>query len=48
MTNDGEPGAGHPYDLPGVPWVSFFTGTGDFFMAHTGTMTMAGRAVTAA
>ena len=31
MTNDGEPGAGHPYDLPGVPWVSFFTGTGDSF-----------------
>ncbi len=31
MTNDGEPGAGHPYDLPGVPWVSFFTGSGDSF-----------------
>jgi lipoprotein-anchoring transpeptidase ErfK/SrfK len=31
MTNDGEPGAGHPYDLPGVPWVSFFTGTGISF-----------------
>ena len=31
MTNDGESGAGHGYDLPGVPWVSFFTGTGDSF-----------------
>ncbi len=31
MTNDGEPGAGHPYDLPGVPWVSFFTGDGISF-----------------
>lgn len=31
MTNDGEVGAGHGYDLPGVPWVSFFTGTGDSF-----------------
>jgi len=31
MTNDGEAGAGHGYDLPGVPWVSFFTGTGDSF-----------------
>src|SRR5258707_1187659 len=31
MTNDGEPDAGHPYDLPGVPWVSFFTGTGISF-----------------
>jgi len=29
MTNDGEAGAGRGYDLPGVPWVSFFTGTGD-------------------
>jgi hypothetical protein len=28
MTNDGEVGAGRGYDLPGVPWVSFFTGTG--------------------
>ncbi|HEY9151949.1 MAG TPA: L,D-transpeptidase, partial [Anaerolineales bacterium] len=31
MTNDGEAGAGRGYDLPGVPWVSFFTGTGDSF-----------------
>ncbi len=31
MTNDGAPGAGRGYDLPGVPWVSFFTGTGDSF-----------------
>jgi len=31
MTNDGEPGAGRPYDLPGVPWVTFFTGTGISF-----------------
>ncbi len=31
MTNDGAAGAGHGYDLPGVPWVSFFTGTGDSF-----------------
>ena len=31
MTNDGASGAGHGYDLPGVPWVSFFTGTGDSF-----------------
>jgi lipoprotein-anchoring transpeptidase ErfK/SrfK len=31
MTNDGESGAGHGYDLPGVPWVSFFTGTGISF-----------------
>jgi lipoprotein-anchoring transpeptidase ErfK/SrfK len=31
MSNDGEEGAGHPYDLPGVPWVSFFTGTGISF-----------------
>jgi lipoprotein-anchoring transpeptidase ErfK/SrfK len=31
MTNDGEAGAGHGYDLPGVPWVTFFTGTGDSF-----------------
>jgi lipoprotein-anchoring transpeptidase ErfK/SrfK len=31
MTNDGEAGAGVGYDLPGVPWVSFFTGTGDSF-----------------
>ncbi len=31
MTNDGAPGAGHGYDLPGVPWVSFFTGTGVSF-----------------
>jgi len=31
MTNDGEVGAGQGYDLPGVPWVSFFTGTGVSF-----------------
>ena len=31
MTNDGEAGAGQGYDLPGVPWVSFFTGTGISF-----------------
>jgi hypothetical protein len=31
MTNDGAPGAGQGYDLPGVPWVSFFTGTGIAF-----------------
>jgi hypothetical protein len=31
MSNDGEVGAGRPYDLPGVPWVSFFTGTGISF-----------------
>ncbi len=31
MTNDGESGAGTGYDLPGVPWVSFFTGTGVSF-----------------
>lgn len=31
MTNDGEAGAGEGYDLPGVPWVSFFTGTGVSF-----------------
>ena len=31
MTNDGAEGAGHGYDLPGVPWVSFFTGTGVSF-----------------
>ncbi len=31
MTNDGEAGAGRGYDLPGVPWVSFFTGTGVSF-----------------
>ena len=31
MTNDGEAGAGHGYDLPGVPWVTFFTGTGVSF-----------------
>jgi lipoprotein-anchoring transpeptidase ErfK/SrfK len=31
MTNDGAAGAGHGYDLPGVPWVSFFTGTGVSF-----------------
>ena len=31
MTNDGAEGAGHGYDLPGVPWVSFFTGTGISF-----------------
>lgn len=27
MTNQGD-SVGHIYDLPGVPWVSFFTGTG--------------------
>ncbi len=31
MTNDGAPGAGRGYDLPGVPWVSFFTGNGISF-----------------
>jgi hypothetical protein len=31
MTNDGEVGAGRGYDLPGVPWVSFFTSTGISF-----------------
>jgi lipoprotein-anchoring transpeptidase ErfK/SrfK len=31
MTNDGEADAGHGYDLPGVPWVSFFTSTGISF-----------------
>ena len=31
MTNDGEAGAGPGYDLPGVPWVTFFTGTGFSF-----------------
>jgi len=31
MTNDGAPGAGRGYDLPGVPWVTFFTGTGVSF-----------------
>ncbi len=31
MTNDGAPGAGRGYDLPGVPWVSFFTSTGISF-----------------
>lgn len=31
MANDGEAGAGGGYDLPGVPWVSFFTGTGIAF-----------------
>jgi hypothetical protein len=31
MTNDGAPGAGQGYDLPGVPWVTFFTGTGISF-----------------
>ncbi|MBI3739220.1 MAG: L,D-transpeptidase family protein [Chloroflexi bacterium] len=31
MTNDGEAGAGRGYDLPGVPWVSFFTSTGVSF-----------------
>jgi hypothetical protein len=31
MTNDGAPGAGRGYDLPGVPWVSFFTGNGVSF-----------------
>ncbi len=31
MTNDGAAGAGRGYDLPGVPWVSFFTGTGISF-----------------
>lgn len=28
MTNDGPSDAPFGYDLPGVPWVSFFTGTG--------------------
>lgn len=31
MTNDGAAGAGQGYDLPGVPWVSFFTSTGVSF-----------------
>ena len=31
MTNDGAAGAGVGYDLPGVPWVSFFTSTGVSF-----------------
>jgi hypothetical protein len=31
MTNDGAAGAGRGYDLPGVPWVSFFTSTGVSF-----------------
>jgi len=31
MTNDGASGAGRGYDLPGVPWVTFFTGTGVSF-----------------
>ncbi|HEY5983673.1 MAG TPA: L,D-transpeptidase family protein [Anaerolineales bacterium] len=31
MTNDGAAGAGQGYDLPGVPWVTFFTGTGVSF-----------------
>lgn len=31
MTNDGAADAGRGYDLPGVPWVSFFTGTGVSF-----------------
>ncbi len=31
MTNDGAADAGRGYDLPGVPWVSFFTGTGISF-----------------
>ena len=31
MTNDGASGAGRGYDLPGVPWVSFFTSTGVSF-----------------
>ena len=31
MTNDGASDAGRGYDLPGVPWVSFFTGSGISF-----------------
>jgi len=31
MTNDGAAGAGRGFDLPGVPWVTFFTGTGVSF-----------------
>lgn len=31
MTNDGAAGAGRGFDLPGVPWVSFFTSTGVSF-----------------
>jgi lipoprotein-anchoring transpeptidase ErfK/SrfK len=31
MTNDGAPGAGRGFDLPGVPWVTFFTSTGVSF-----------------
>ena len=31
MTNDGAAGAGQGYDLPGVPWVTFFTSTGVSF-----------------
>jgi len=31
MTNDGASGAGRGFDLPGVPWVTFFTSTGVSF-----------------
>jgi lipoprotein-anchoring transpeptidase ErfK/SrfK len=31
MTNDGAAGAGRSFDLPGVPWVTFFTSTGVSF-----------------
>jgi hypothetical protein len=31
MTNDGAAGAGRGFDLPGVPWVTFFTSTGVSF-----------------
>ena len=31
MTNDGAAGAGRGFDLPGVPWVTFFTGSGVSF-----------------
>ena len=31
MTNDGAADAGRGYDLPGVPWVTFFTGNGVSF-----------------
>jgi hypothetical protein len=31
MTNDGAAGAGQGFDLPGVPWVTFFTSTGVSF-----------------
>jgi hypothetical protein len=31
MTNDGAAGSGRGFDLPGVPWVTFFTSTGVSF-----------------